>query len=61
MKSHYKKFLLIYPVETKKPVYSEQKSWSQVWLRQGMSDSCLTPTQQFFSYIMARTSLLSMR
>ena len=29
MKSHYKKFLLIYPVETKKPVYSEQKSWSQ--------------------------------
>ena len=56
MKSHYKKSLLIYPAETKKPVYSEQKSWSQgVWLRQGMSDSCLTPTQQFFSYIMART------
>ena len=55
MKSHYKKFLLIYPVETKKPVYSEQKSWSRVWLRQGMSDICLTPTQQFFSCIMTRT------
>ena len=26
-----------------------------------VSDCCLTPTQQFFSYIMSRTSYLSMR
>jgi len=26
-----------------------------------VSDCCLTPTQQFFSYIMARTSYFSMR
>jgi hypothetical protein len=28
---------------------------------QWMSDCCFTPTQEFFSYIMARTSQLSMR
>ena len=26
------------------------------WINWGMSDCCLTPIQQFFSYIMARTS-----
>ena len=30
-----------------------------IWQR--VSDCCLTPTQQFFSYILARTSLFSMR
>jgi len=26
-----------------------------------MSDFCLTPSEQYFSYIMARTSCISMR
>ena len=31
------------------------------WVSEWVSDCCLTLTQQFFSYIMVRTSLFSMR
>ena len=34
---------------------------SMYLLSEGMSDCCLTPTQQFFSYIMAKKSLFSMK
>ena len=32
------------------------KNEFSVWLIKWVSDCCLTPTQQFLSYIMARTS-----